>query len=141
MGIRDRCQGAAAVVIVACVSGHGYGHGSRVASVLTALHALEPDWRLVLSTALPRPFLELALGPVPFEHRDCRWDVGVIQADALGADGPATLSAVTKRGRRLRGHAEGESRGGRSTGGGGRALPGGVEGHFRGTAARGREWA
>ena len=82
------------MLIVACVSGHGYGHGSRVASVLSALHALEPSWRLVLSTSLPRPFLELAFGPVPFEHRPCRWDVGVIQADALGADGPATLAAL-----------------------------------------------
>ena len=82
------------MLIVACVSGHGYGHGSRVASVLSALHALEPSWRLVLSTSLPRPFLELAFGPVPFEHRPCRWDVGVIQADALGADGPATLQAL-----------------------------------------------
>jgi hypothetical protein len=82
------------VLIVACVSGHGYGHGSRVASVLTALHALEPRWRLVLSTSLPRSFLELALGPVPFELRPCRWDVGVIQADALGVDAPATLAAL-----------------------------------------------
>ena len=82
------------MLIVACVSGHGYGHGSRVAAVLSALHALEPSWRLVLSTSLPRPFLELAFGPVPFEHRPCRWDVGVIQADALGADGPATLAAL-----------------------------------------------
>ena len=82
------------MLIVACVSGHGYGHGSRVAAVLSALHALQPSWRLVLSTPLPRPFLELAFGPVPFEHRPCRWDVGVIQADALGADGPATLTAL-----------------------------------------------
>ena len=84
------------MLIHACVSGHGYGHGSRVASVLTALHVLEPSWRLVLSTSLPRPFLELAFGPVPFELRPCRWDVGVIQADALGADGPATLNAHEK---------------------------------------------
>jgi hypothetical protein len=82
------------VLIVACVSGHGYGHGSRVAAVLTALHALEPSWRLVLSTPLPRPFLDLAFGPVPFEQRPCRWDVGVVQANALGADGPATLAAL-----------------------------------------------
>ncbi|MFZ9849060.1 MAG: hypothetical protein ACO3EF_00665 [Vulcanococcus sp.] len=82
------------MLIVACVSSHGYGHGSRVAAVLSALHALEPGWRLVLSTALPTAFLRLALGPVPFEHRPCRWDVGVIQADALGAAGPATLAAL-----------------------------------------------
>ena len=89
------------MLILACVSGHGYGHGSRTASVLTALHALEPSWRLVLSTPLPRPFLELALGPVPFEQRPCRWDVGVIQADALGADGPATLAALADLDRQL----------------------------------------
>ncbi|NDG74867.1 MAG: hypothetical protein EBX49_05925 [Synechococcaceae bacterium WB8_1B_136] len=82
------------MLILACVSGHGYGHGSRVASVLSALHGLEPSWRLVLSTPLPRPFLELALGPVPFEHRACRWDVGVIQANALGVDAAGTLEAL-----------------------------------------------
>jgi len=82
------------VLIYACISGHGYGHGSRVASVLTALHRLAPQCRLVLSTPLPPAFLQLAFGAVPFEQRCCRWDVGVIQADALGADGPATLTAL-----------------------------------------------
>ena len=89
------------MLIYACISGHGYGHGSRVAAVLTALHQLEPSWRLVLSTSLPQPFLELALGPVPFERRTCRWDVGVIQADALGADGPGTLAALAQLEREL----------------------------------------
>lgn len=89
------------MLIVACVSSHGYGHGSRVAAVLTALHGLEPSWRLVLSTALPPSFLELAFGAVPFEQRPCRWDVGVIQADALGADGPATLAALAQLEREL----------------------------------------
>jgi hypothetical protein len=84
------------VLILACVSGHGFGHGSRVASVLCALHELEPSWRLVLSTPLPKAFLELAFGPVPFEHRPCRWDVGVLQADALGVDAPATLEALDR---------------------------------------------
>jgi hypothetical protein len=83
------------VLIYACVSAHGFGHGSRTAAVLTALHRLQPHWRLVLSTALPEAFLRMALGPVPFEHRPCRWDVGVVQADALGADAEATLAALT----------------------------------------------
>ena len=83
------------MLIYACVSAHGFGHGSRTAAVLTALHALHPDWRLVLSTALPASFLRTALGPVPFEHRPCRWDVGVVQADALGSDAAATLVALT----------------------------------------------
>ncbi|NDF62887.1 MAG: hypothetical protein EB136_08230, partial [Synechococcaceae bacterium WBB_3_034] len=84
------------MLIYACVSGHGYGHGSRVASVLTALHRLQPQWRLVLSTPLPEAFLRLAFGAVPFEHRPCRWDVGVLQADALGSDPDATLAALER---------------------------------------------
>jgi hypothetical protein len=82
------------VLIVACISAHGFGHGSRSAAVLTALAARRPHWRLVLSSALPRGFLELAMGPVPFDHRPCQWDVGVIQADALGSDPAATLEAL-----------------------------------------------
>lgn len=82
------------MLIHACISSHGFGHGSRTASVLCELAALKPDWRLVLSTALPEAFLQLSMGEVPFEQRLCRWDVGVIQADALGADAAATLAAL-----------------------------------------------
>jgi hypothetical protein len=82
------------MLINACISSHGYGHGSRTAAVLLELAALRPGWRLVLSTGLPEAFLRLCFGPVPFEHRPCRWDVGVVQADALGADAPATLAAL-----------------------------------------------
>jgi hypothetical protein len=85
------------VLIYACVSGHGFGHGSRTAAVLMALRSLQPDWRLVVSTSLPPAFLSTALQAVAgdlIEHRCCRWDVGVVQADALGADAPATLAAL-----------------------------------------------
>jgi hypothetical protein len=84
------------MLIHACISGHGYGHGSRTAAVLSELAALRPEWRLVLSTSLPEAFLRLAFGDVPFEHRPCQWDVGVIQADALGSDAPATLEALAR---------------------------------------------
>ncbi len=82
------------MLIVACVSAHGFGHGSRTASVLAALHRLRPHWHLVVSSALPDGFLDLALAGVPHTRRRCRWDVGVIQADALGADAVATLAAL-----------------------------------------------
>jgi len=61
---------------------------------LSALHRMEPSWRIVLSTPLPARFLDLAFEEIPFEHRPLRWDVGVIQADALGADPEATLAAL-----------------------------------------------
>jgi hypothetical protein len=89
------------VLIVACISSHGFGHGSRSAAVLTALHRLRPHWRLVLSTALPPAFLATAFGPLPFVHRPCQWDVGVLQADALGSDPAATLAALEQLERQL----------------------------------------
>lgn len=98
------------MLIYACVSGHGFGHGSRVAAVLTALHQRQPSWRLVLSTPLAPAFLQLAFGPVPFEQRACRWDVGVIQADALGADAEATLAALEQLQHQLPDQIEAEAR-------------------------------
>lgn len=89
------------MLIVACISGHGYGHLSRTASILIALHQRQPNWRLLLSTPLPEDTLRGALGAVPFEHRSCRWDVGVVQADALGADAVATLDALEALERQL----------------------------------------
>ncbi|MFM7265825.1 MAG: hypothetical protein ACKOZW_09615 [Cyanobium sp.] len=84
------------MLIYLCLSSHGYGHGSRTAAVLAELAARRPHWRLVLSTALSEGFLSLAFGPVPYERRPCQWDVGVIQADALSVDPPATLAALER---------------------------------------------
>ena len=89
------------MLIYACISSHGFGHGSRTASVLSQLHRLRPQWRLVLSTALPQAFLATAFGPLPVEHRRCQWDVGVLQADALGSDPAATLLALEELEQRL----------------------------------------
>lgn len=91
------------MLIYAALSSHGYGHGSRTASVLAELAALRPHWRLVVSSGLPASFLNLAFGAVPFEHRCCQWDVGVVQVDALGSDAPATLAALELLDRELPG--------------------------------------
>ncbi|MFM7267491.1 MAG: hypothetical protein ACKOZT_02735 [Cyanobium sp.] len=82
------------MLIYVCLSSHGYGHASRTAAVLQHLARHRPHWRFVLSTAVSPSFLQLALGDVRHELRTCRWDVGVVQADALGADAPATLAAL-----------------------------------------------
>ncbi len=79
------------MLIYACISSHGFGHGSRSVAVLQQLALLRPQWRLVLSTGLPQSFLQLAFGHGGFEHRCCRWDVGVVQADALEVDPRTTL--------------------------------------------------
>jgi hypothetical protein len=89
------------VLIYTCISSHGFGHGSRSASVLAQLHRLRPHWRLVVSTALPEAFLATAFGPLPVEQRRCQWDVGVLQADALDSDPAATLLALEQLEQRL----------------------------------------
>ena len=89
------------MLIYTCISSHGFGHGSRTAAVLAQLHRLRPSWRLVLSTALPEAFIATAFGPLPVERRRCQWDVGVLQADALGSDPNATLQALEQLEQRL----------------------------------------
>lgn len=98
-----------AQLLYACVSSHGYGHAARTCAVLGQLAALVPDCRLVLSTAVNPGFLKLAMGDTPFELRPCRWDVGVLQADALSLDLDGTLSALDTLHSRLPSQVESEA--------------------------------
>jgi len=89
------------VLIYVCLSSHGYGHASRTAAVLQELARLRPGWRLILATRVNPAFLRLALGALSCELRPCLWDVGVVQADALGADPAATGAALERLDREL----------------------------------------
>ncbi len=89
------------MLIVACISSHGFGHGARMAALLRALLHRRHDIELVLSTGLPAPLLQQNLGDLPWLHRPCVWDVGVRQADALGSDPAATLAALVELERAL----------------------------------------
>ena len=82
------------MLIYVCSSSHGFGHAARDAAVLQQLRRLRPDWKLVISSQISPGFLNLLLGDPAIEHRPCRWDVGMIQADALGSDPEATLLAL-----------------------------------------------
>ncbi|MFM1799923.1 MAG: hypothetical protein RLZZ117_2201 [Cyanobacteriota bacterium] len=98
------------MLLYACISSHGYGHAARTISVLAELFRLQPDCRLVLSTAVRPDFLKLAMGEIPYEHRSCRWDVGMIQADALALDPQATLAELDALEHALPAQLEQESR-------------------------------
>jgi hypothetical protein len=82
------------VLIYVCVSSHGYGHAARQAAVLIQLHRRHPDWHLVISSSVDALFLDLVLRDVPVSRRTVRWDVGMLQADALAVDERATLQAL-----------------------------------------------
>ncbi|MEB3158562.1 MAG: hypothetical protein VKK03_03770 [Synechococcus sp.] len=78
------------------LSSHGFGHAARQAAVLAALHRLHPHWRLVVSSAVDPAFLQLVFRGIPVTFRFCRWDVGMVQADALSCDQEATLAALDR---------------------------------------------
>ena len=82
------------MLIYVCLSSHGFGHAARQATVLCALHRLKPSWRLVVSSNVSADFLKLVCAAVPVEQRFVGWDVGMIQADALGVDQEKTLESL-----------------------------------------------
>ena len=97
------------MLIYLCSSSHGFGHAARDAAVLQQLRRLRPEWTLVMSSGLPSPVLDLLLGDAAIEQRCCQWDVGMVQADALGVDCVATLSALDQLEQRLPARIEAEA--------------------------------
>jgi len=89
------------VLIYTCSSSHGFGHAARDAAVLQELRRLRPEWTLVMSSGLPPPVLKRLLGDSSIQQRSCRWDVGMVQADALGVNRAATLTALDQLEQRL----------------------------------------
>lgn len=81
-----------APVIYFAVTGHGFGHAVRSAAVAAQVQKLCPEVTLIFTTAVPRWLLSAYITG-DFIHRPRSLDVGVIQADSLQMDRPATLAA------------------------------------------------
>jgi L-arabinokinase len=79
-------------LLVAYVSGHGYGHATRVGEVLRAVRATSPRAALAVVTAGPERLYRQAV-PGRFEFRSLPCDVGLVQKSALVMDVPATVEA------------------------------------------------
>ena len=78
------------LLIIAYVSGHGYGHATRVGEVLRAMRAREPREPLAIVTAGPERLYRQAV-PGTFEFRTLACDVGLVQQGALVMDESATV--------------------------------------------------
>ncbi|OFW03901.1 MAG: hypothetical protein A3I61_07625 [Acidobacteria bacterium RIFCSPLOWO2_02_FULL_68_18] len=79
-----------AAAIVFYVSGHGFGHASRVIEVINAILARRPDTRIGVRTAAPRWLFDLTVtGKIAFSTLEC--DTGVVQSDALTLDEADTI--------------------------------------------------
>ena len=88
-------------MLVAYVSGHGWGHSTRTAEVLRALRLLEPSLPLSIVTSAPEALYRESI-PGPFTYRNLVCDVGLAQQGALTIDEPGTLRRLrdfeTRRG-------------------------------------------
>jgi len=78
-------------MIVAYVSGHGFGHATRVAEVLREVREQSPGIPLVIVTSGPEALYREAI-PSPFEFRALECDVGLAQQGALVFDTGATAA-------------------------------------------------
>jgi L-arabinokinase len=87
--LRTDAAAGALTVLVAYVSGHGYGHLVRLAEVLRVWRARRPDLPLTVVGAVPERLLRREI-PGPFTHRAEACDVGLVQRDALEIDEAAT---------------------------------------------------
>jgi L-arabinokinase len=78
-------------MIVAYVSGHGFGHATRVGEVLREVREQSPGIPLVVVTSGPEALYREAI-PSPFEFRAHECDVGLAQEGALVFDIGATAA-------------------------------------------------
>ena len=77
------------------ITAHGYGHGTRSCDVLRALHHLAPEQPVIVSTDLPRDFLDSRLkGCTNITFRTGAFDVGLVQKDSIHADLFQTLEKL-----------------------------------------------
>jgi hypothetical protein len=77
-------------VIAAYVSGHGFGHSTRVGEVLRAVRGLAPEVPLAVVTSAPEMLYREAIdGPLVYRGVEC--DVGLVQHGALVIDAEATI--------------------------------------------------
>ena len=82
------------MLIYVCSSSHGFGHAARDVAVLQQIRVQRPHWKLVISSHTSPVFLNTLIGGSDLGVRRCRWDVGMVQSDALQVDRSRTLRAL-----------------------------------------------
>ena len=80
-------------IIYIAITNHGFGHATRTASIANTIQKLCPEVLLIIVTTAPRWLLESYIEG-DFILRQLAFDLGVIQADSLTMDKPATLEKL-----------------------------------------------
>jgi hypothetical protein len=78
--------------IYVAITNHGFGHAARTAALVGEIQRRLPSLRAIITTTAPRWLIASYL-PGDFIYRPYGYDVGVIQADSLQMNLPATLAA------------------------------------------------
>src|SRR5512132_3079530 len=78
-------------MLAAYVSGHGFGHATRLLEVLRAVRRRAPGLAISLTGAVPAWLVQRDL-PGAVEHRPHGCDVGLVQRDALRIDEAETAA-------------------------------------------------
>jgi hypothetical protein len=87
-----RAVGRGELMLVAYVSGHGFGHATRTAEVLRAVRRLEPALPISVVGSAPAELFDGVPGDGPLRLRSLACDVGLAQRDALVIDEPGTVA-------------------------------------------------
>ena len=75
------------------VSSHGFGHATRAAAVMAAVHALDPNITFEIFSAAPEFVFQDSLAG-PYNYHPGLTDIGLVQRSALVEDMPATLARL-----------------------------------------------
>ncbi len=81
------------ISIYVAVTAHGFGHATRIASVIHELLQLDPQILPIFVTTTPHWLIEKYVQG-RYLHRPRTLDVGVLQTDGLNMDIPSTLEAL-----------------------------------------------
>lgn len=83
--------GRADPVVVFYVSGHAFGHASRVIEIINEIHAQRPATTVIVRTGAAKWLFDVTVrGRVGFHA--CQCDTGVVQRDSLNLDIPGTIA-------------------------------------------------
>jgi len=80
-------------ILYIAITNHGFGHTTRTAAIASRIQKLCPEVLLIIVTTAPRWLLESYIDG-DFILRPRAFDIGVIQADSLTMDKPATLNKL-----------------------------------------------
>lgn len=86
-------MGMARPTLYVAITNHGFGHATRTAAVVAAIQRQCPELLIIVTTTAPRWLLASYIAG-DFIYRPRAFDIGVIQADSLTMDKPATLAQL-----------------------------------------------